>query len=312
MSLRVALVDHKTFFSDLVISSSLLSYGWYHFSGTAKVVNTSRQVISQAQQAKDKLASNAPSFQDSIGLLRSIAKSYAAAIPGAAGAVDASFDQLERLAKEHGPEVQKVVKETYDDVVKASQSGKDAGDKIVKVLQEAVAKVQNLAGEGGQKLLGQLKDKFPDAGNAISQQIDELSKLADKQWARGTVQLRCKRSLTYCLLTPCSGPEASRIASSFYNDAAGIVSKGGLNADTLERVQKLLRDKTNEVREFSQRAGRDAWEASAKNASPLLDKMPDVRKMVDENVDKLSGVVGEDRVKVRWNTELDSIHSSLA
>ena len=60
----------------------------------------------------------------------------------------------------------------------------------------------------------------------------------------------------------------------------------------------MLKEKTAEVREFSQRAGKDAWEASAKNAGPLLDKMPDVRKLVDENVDKLGGVVGEERVKV--------------
>ncbi|KAK4047531.1 hypothetical protein OIV83_005318 [Microbotryomycetes sp. JL201] len=249
-------------------------YGWYHMSGTAKVVNTSRQVIDQAQQAKDKLVQQAPSFQDGLGIVRSIAKSYAAAIPGAGGAVDAAFDQLDKLAKDHGPEVQKLVKDTYDDLVKAAQSGKDASDKIASVLTEAAQKVQNLVGAESEKLLGTLKEKFPDAGNALSQQYDELNKLAGKH-----------------------GPEASRIASSFYNDAAAIVSKGGLNAQTLESVQKLLREKTNEVKDFSQRAGKDAWEASAKSASPLLDKMPDVRKLVDDNVERLSSVVGEDKAK---------------
>ncbi|KAM0788058.1 hypothetical protein ACM66B_001230 [Microbotryomycetes sp. NB124-2] len=250
-------------------------YGWYHMSGTAKVVNTSRQVIEQAQQAKDKLVSQAPSFQDGLGILRSIAKSYAAAIPGAGGAVDATFDQLDKLAKDHGPEVQKLVKDTYDDIVKAAQSGKDASDKIANVLTEAATKVQKLIGDESQKLLNTLQDKFPDAGNALAQQYEDLNKLADKH-----------------------GPEASRIASSFYNDAAAIVSKGGLNAQTLESVQNLLRDKTNEVKDFTQRAGKDAWQASAKSAGPLLDKLPDVKKLVDDNVSKLGNVVGEERAQV--------------
>ncbi|KAK4047583.1 hypothetical protein OIO90_006124 [Microbotryomycetes sp. JL221] len=264
-------------------------YGWYHMSGTAKVVNTSRQVIDQAQQAKDKLAASAPSLQDSLGFIRSMAKSYAAAIPGAGGIVDASFDQLDKLAKEHGPEVEKVVKETYNDVVSAAQSGKDASEKIAKALQEAAGKIQRLVGQQGEKLLSSVKDKFPEAGNALSQQYEELSKLADKH-----------------------GPEASRIASSFYNDASSIITMGGLNPQTLEKVQNLLKDKTNEVREFSQRAGKDAWQASQKSAQPLLDKMPDVSKLVDENIDKLSNVVGQDKTKAvkELYAELEKIGKS--
>ncbi|ORY57128.1 hypothetical protein BCR35DRAFT_309715 [Leucosporidium creatinivorum] len=250
-------------------------YGYYHYSGTAKVVSTSRQAIDAAKSAKDKVASSTPSPKEALGLVRSIAKSYAAAIPGAAGAVDASFDQLEQLAEKHGDKVSEVVKQTYDDVVKASEGGKDAGEKIVKALAEAVGKVQKLVGEEGGKAFDLLKEKFPEVGKALGGEFEELQKLSEKH-----------------------GPEASRIASSFYDDASKIVSEGGVNAKTLESVKDLLAKKTKEIKDFSQKAGKDAWEASAKKAGPLLDKMPDVKKLVDENVGKLEGVVGEDRVKV--------------
>lgn len=77
------------------------------------------------------------------------------------------------------------------------------------------------------------------------------------------------------------------------------MSSGGLNAETLDRVNKLLATKTEEVRKLSAEAGSDAWAASAKRAQPLLDKAPDVRKLVDDNLNKLEGVVGQDKVEVR-------------
>lgn len=98
---------------------------------------------------------------------------------------------------------------------------------------------------------------------------------------------------------PNSGPEAQRIASDFYSQSVKIVSSGGLNAETYESVKKLLQQKKEELAQFSQKAGRDAWDASAKAAGPALDKMPDVKEVVDNNLGKVEGYLGEDRVKVR-------------
>lgn len=62
---------------------------------------------------------------------------------------------------------------------------------------------------------------------------------------------------------------------------------------------QLLEQKKEEISKFSQKAGKDAWESSSKAASPYLEKMPDVKQLVDDNLSKVSGYVGEDRVKVR-------------
>lgn len=87
-----------------------------------------------------------------------------------------------------------------------------------------------------------------------------------------------------------------------------------MNAATLDRVKKLLETKTEQVRKLSREAGSDAWAASAKRAQPLLDKAPDVKKMVDDNLSKLEGVVGQDKVEVSAGvfakpTSLESINS---
>lgn len=169
----------------LLLSPSLVdSYGYYHWSGTAKVVNTSRQAIDQATKAKNQLLSATPSASDAISLLRSFAKSYAAVIPGAAGAVDASFDQLEKLAEKHGDKVAEVVTKTYNDIVKAASEGKDGSEKIIKALQEAAEKVKALVEEEGGKAWEALGDKYPDLKKSLGGQAEELQKLADKQYVR--------------------------------------------------------------------------------------------------------------------------------
>lgn len=102
------------------------------------------------------------------------------------------------------------------------------------------------------------------------------------------------------MLTQCnSGPKARELALSTYASAAQIVSTGSINNETINKLKNLLSDKTNELRKLAQDTGSDAWEASAKKAGPLLDQIPDLRRKVEEQIDDLKGVVGDDRVKVR-------------
>ncbi|KDE05445.1 hypothetical protein MVLG_04135 [Microbotryum lychnidis-dioicae p1A1 Lamole] len=250
-------------------------YGYYHYSGTAKVVNTARDTINAAASAKDKVVSAAPSPSQALDLLRSLAKSYGAAVPGAGGAIDASFDQLEKLAEEHGEKVTEVIKQTYDDVVKATKSGKNAGEAIANALSESLTKIQDLVGAEGGKVWVGLAAKFPDLGKALGGQAEEFQKLAAKH-----------------------GPEAQKLANDTYNEASKIVANGGLNAETLDAVKKLLADKTQEITALGQRAGSDAYAASAKAASPLLDKLPDVKSLLEDNLKKVEQYIGKENVGV--------------
>lgn len=145
----------------------------------------------------------------------------------------------------------------------------------MKALQVAGGKMQDLVGEEASKGWNLLGDKYPELKNALGGEGEELKKLTEKH-----------------------GPEARQIATDFYTQASALVAKGGFNSETYESVSKLLKEKKDQVAKFSQKAGKDAWDSSSKAASPFLEKMPDVKQLLDENLDKVSGYVGEDRVKI--------------
>ncbi|GAA5865710.1 hypothetical protein JCM3774_004975 [Rhodotorula dairenensis] len=251
-------------------------YGYYRYSGAKEAVDTARTVSNSAKQAKDKIAELSPSStKEALGLAKSLAKSYASAIPGGAVVIDQGFTQLENFIDTHGERAAQVVKETYADIEKAATEGGDKGEAIMKALQEAANKVQNLVGEEATKGWQLLGEKYPELQKSLGGQGEELKKLADKH-----------------------GPEAQRIASDFYSQSVKLVSTGGFNAETYEGVKKLLQEKKDQLAKFSQKAGRDAWDASAKAAAPVLDKMPDVKEALDQNLSKVEGYLGEDRVKI--------------
>lgn len=65
-------------------------YGYYHFSGAKKAVDSARQVSETAKQLKDKAAQATPSPKAILGFVRSAAHSYAGAFPGGSSLVDST------------------------------------------------------------------------------------------------------------------------------------------------------------------------------------------------------------------------------
>lgn len=287
------------------------SYGYYRYSGAKEAVDTARTVSNSAKQAKDKIAELSPSStKEALGLAKSLAKSYASAIPGGAVLIDQGFTQLENFIDTHGERAAQVVKETYADIEKAASEGGDKGEAVMKALQEAANKVQNLVGEEASKGWQVLGEKYPELQKSLGSQGEELKKLADKQCVLPSLELYLLSDFCRAKTDPafdatiCSGPEAQRIATDFYSQSVKLVSTGGFNAETYESVKKLLQEKKDQLAKFSQKAGRDAWDASAKAAGPVLDKMPDVKEALDKNLGKVEGYLGEDRVKVSYSSLL--------
>lgn len=281
------------------------SYGYYHYSGAAKAVATARSITDGAANAKNKILESTPSGQEAIKFAKSIAKSYASAIPGGAYAIDQSFDQLEKFVDTHGEKAQELVMSTWKDIQKAAEGGKDSGDQIIRALQTAAGKMQDLVGEEASKGWSLIGEKYPDLQKALGGEGEELRKLTEKQYVTLTLTVsNLERLLTLTFSPFRSGPEARQIATDFYTQASALVTKGGFNTETYESVKKLLEEKKDQIAKFSQKAGSDAWESSSKAASPFLDKMPDVKQLVDDNLSKVSGYVGEDRVKVSFFVNL--------
>lgn len=71
-----------------------------------------------------------------------------------------------------------------------------------------------------------------------------------------------------------------------------------MNAETITAIQKLITEKTKEVNELVKKSGADAWKSAKESAGPVLEKMPEVSKLVEERLGKLEGFVGGDQVEV--------------
>jgi len=253
----------------------LLGYAWYHFSGTKQIVTTAKTVLDSANQTKEKIKQATPSTDAALKFLRSTAKTYAAAIPGGAYMIDQSFDQLEKLAESHGEQVKQIVTDSYSQLqdTLASAKGKDAGDAVLAVINDAVGKLKELGSKIDQDVIGPFLEKNPQLQKALEGSQDQLKEIMQKQ-----------------------GPEAKRIRDDTYKQLSGLVA-AGLTGDSIQKAVALIQQKSTEVSKLASQTGADAWEAASKNAQPLLNKLPDVKKMLDEQLPKMQGVIGEDGVK---------------
>ena len=65
-----------------------------------------------------------------------------------------------------------------------------------------------------------------------------------------------------------------------------IFSKGFSN-EGVAKAQQLVESKTSEVRKFVQSSSQDAWSRAMKEATPYLDKLPEIKQLLSDNADKL-------------------------
>jgi hypothetical protein len=248
-------------------------YVWYQFSGLKTVVKTSKQIESSLAEVKKTLAEKTPSADEALSYFRGVAKSYGSLIPGAGAYIDPMFDTLDELKKTHGEETEKIIKGTYDEVKDTvSKGGFDlkTGEKVVEILKRRAAEVEDLAQKVGTDFIKPVLDKNPQLKEAVGGSYDQLKKLVDQH-----------------------GPEAKAT----YDDTVKQVKKifgAGVTAASIKQASDLIQQKTKEVKELGQKAGQDAWNKASKQAKPYLDKLPDVKKSLDENMQALIGSGGKD------------------
>jgi hypothetical protein len=91
------------------------------------------------------------------------------------------------------------------------------------------------------------------------------------------------------------GPEAKKELDQTYQQIKDVV-KGGISVETINKVKKLIEEKTEKVRKM----GDEAWKKGLEQAKPYLDKSPEVKKLVEENADTLKqGNISEIFAKVK-------------
>ncbi len=220
-------------------------------------MNTVRKTEDAFKSYGKQFKESSPDPNVALEWLRSTAKSYAAFIPGAAGYVDSAFDDIDAVRNKHGKEVDNIIKEAYAELKDVSQEGMSmtAAKKAWDILQKHLQRIGDLAGDAATDIVNNhpaLKDKV--GGN-----MDQLKQMGDKY-----------------------GPEAKKQVDETWDQIRDIV-KMGVSASTIPKIQSLVQEKTQKIQEL----GGKVWDQGMEKAKPYLDKSPEVKKLVEENKEKL-------------------------
>ncbi|KAI5799750.1 hypothetical protein FPQ18DRAFT_100457 [Pyronema domesticum] len=236
-------------------------YLWYNMSGTKKVVETAKTAIETAESAKKTIVQATPNKNEIVSFFRNSLGPYLHFIPGASGV----FDELDRLAESHGEEVEKVLGEAYEEIKDAvKKGGMDAATaaKVANTMKKAAEQLKELGKDAGQKVL----NDNPELKEKVGKGLDKLNEMADEY-----------------------GPDAKKMVQETYKELEELYKEGATPGGVYKAVQ-LVKEKTEKVKEMGSKAAEMAWEKGTKEAEPYLEKFPEVKKLVEENMDSLKGM----------------------
>ncbi|KAG9785654.1 hypothetical protein KCU88_g2473, partial [Aureobasidium melanogenum] len=232
-------------------------YAWYSFSGAKTVVNSVHTAKSYVDSAFKKTTQAAPEPNQAIEWLRDTVNSYTKMIPGASKYVDSAFDDLDKVREKHGDEVDKIIHETYGELKDVTKAGfsVEAVSQAWDVIQKCFTRIASLASDAADDIL----NNHPELKDKVGGNLQQLKKMGEQY-----------------------GPEAKQKVDETWKQVQDIV-KGGVSMDTINKLQKLVQDKTQELRKY----GDQAWQKGLEQAKPLLDKQPQLKELLESNKDKL-------------------------
>ena len=220
-------------------------------------MNTARQTQDAFKSYGKRFKESSPDPNVALEWLRSTAKSYAAFIPGASGYVDGLFDDLDAVRHKHGKEVDNIIREAYAELKGISQEGMSmtAAQKAWDILQKHLRRIGDLAGDAASDII----NNHPALKEKLGGSLDQLKQMGDKY-----------------------GPEAKKQVDETWDQIRDIV-KSGVSTGTIPKIQRLVQEKMQKLQEL----GGKVWDQGMEKAKPYLDKSPEVKKLVEENKEKL-------------------------
>lgn len=142
------------------------------------------------------------------------------------------------------------------------------GEKVVEILKRRAAEVEELGRRVGSDWIKPVIDKNPQLRDALGGSYDDLKRMVANY-----------------------GPEAKENYDDLVKQLKQITDKG-ISASSIKQIQDLVQEKTKEIKELGEKAGKDAWEKASQQAKPYLDKMPDIKKTLDQNMGVLTAAGG--------------------
>ena len=220
-------------------------------------MNTARKTEDAFKNYGKQFKESSPDPNVALEWLRSTAKSYATFIPGATGFVDSAFDDLDAIRNKHGKEVDNIIKEAYTELKDVSQEGMStaAAKKAWDILEKHLMRIGDLAGDAASDIL----NNHPALKEKVGGNIDQLKQMGDKY-----------------------GPEAKKQVDETWDQIRDVI-KSGVSTSTIPKIQSLVQEKMQKIQEL----GGKVWDQGMEKAKPYLDKSPEVKKLVEENKEKL-------------------------
>lgn len=166
---------------------TLAVYAWYRASDVHEVADAYSAAKRYYVQTKHALLERAPRGPGEVlPFLRGTAEAYAAALPGAPASVDSTFNALDELHKTHGPEMDRILEEGYDEVrqiMRDSEENTDAqtGMKLMVVLTRRMGELADVGKQAGQDVFELLGKKYPQVAEQLGGMHDELKRMAEKR-----------------------------------------------------------------------------------------------------------------------------------
>lgn len=131
----------------------------------------------------------------------------------------------------------------------------DKAQKSWEILEKYLKELGGLASDSASEIL----DKHPEVKKKVGGNIDQLKAMGDKY-----------------------GPEGKKLVDDTWNQISDIM-KSGVSADTVDKVRKLVDEKTEAVKKL----GDGLWKKGMEQAKPYLDKSPEAKELVEKNQDAL-------------------------
>ncbi|KAK3323066.1 hypothetical protein B0H66DRAFT_555748 [Apodospora peruviana] len=243
-----------------VVGASLL-YGVYLVTPTGKAVRKVNKVAKEAdakyQQIASTLKEKTPSADDAISKIKEMCYTYVFWIPGGRDYVDAAFKDLESVRENNREEADKLVDEAYhrfQDIAAAGLSI-EALSRTYEALKDLSQKLAKLAGNS----VDQILENHPQLKDKVGGPIEQLKQMGEQY-----------------------GPEAKKMVDDTWNQV-GEVMAGGFSAQNLDKVRRLVEEKSQQLKDF----GDKAWSKGLEQAKPYLDKNPKLKELINDNQDIL-------------------------
>ena len=161
------------------------------------------------------------------------------------------------MQQKHGKEVDEIVQNAYKDLKAASKDGlsMETATKAWAILENALSKLGELAADSSSEIL----DNHPQIKEKVGGNLDQLKSMAQN-----------------------GGEDAKKELDRTYQQIKDVLA-GGVGVGTIEKVKKLIQDKTEKI----QKLGDEAWKKGLEQAKPYLDKNPKMKEIIESNADAL-------------------------